>query len=311
MDDKTNTPLAWQGCNNLTSGSVLLYPPQDAVVDCISQELVRSSFSVPTRNFSIPGSWSAKETAKKRQESFINIYKTKVWGGANVSAVDARLKSVIGSGPGSTLDTTQEAMGILHTLINELKRVTGKRRISLLDIPCGDFVWMNRFLQLRPDIDYTGMDIVPHLIKNHATAFESDSRLNFTLQDIVETPLDQAYDIIFCRMMMQHLSQQAFMAVLSHFSNSGSHYLLTTTHAADQGLRAIKLSGERYRPVNLEIPPAQLSPPLCMTRDGPSTPNHPDQFLALWKLPLRQVLPYIVKRTAKPPGSKFDLYSCG
>ena len=218
---------------------------------------------------------------------------------------------MIGSGPGSTLDTTQEAMGILHTLINELKRVSGKQRISLLDIPCGDFVWMNRFLQERHDVDYTGMDIVPQLIQNHANAFGSDTHLKFIEQDIVEAPLTQAYDIIFCRMMLQHLTQRAFMKVLLHFSNSGSRYLLMTTHAGHPRVSAVDLYSHRFRPVNFEIPPAQLSPPLCITRDGPVTSTPFDHFLALWKLPLRQVLSCNVKTIPKPPGSQIDFYSCG
>jgi len=262
---------------------------------------------MPTRNFSVAGALGGEETADKRQDSFTNIYRNNVWGGVD-GPVDARLKSVQGSGPGSTLDAAQEAMGILHSLINELKLVTGKQRISLLDIPCGDFVWMNRFLQQRPDVYYTGMDIVPQLIQNHAKGFKNITRLTFIAQDIVEMPLTHAYDIILCRMMLQHLTQRAFMKVLSHFSNSGSHYLLTTTHAGDKFVRVIELSGERFRHVNLEIPPAQLSPPLCITRDGPETS---DNFLALWKLPLHQVSSCTVKGTTKPPRSQFDFYSCG
>jgi len=67
------------------------------------------------------------------------------------------------TGPGSTLDFATEAMAGLHVIITELKEKLGVQRIRMLDIPCGDMVWMRRFLEAREDISYTGIDIVPVL----------------------------------------------------------------------------------------------------------------------------------------------------
>jgi len=64
-------------------------------------------------------------------------------------------------GEGSTEYFAVEAMAGLHSIITALKAKLGLDRIRLLDIPCGDMVWMSRFLDARDDINYTGIDIVP------------------------------------------------------------------------------------------------------------------------------------------------------
>lgn len=74
----------------------------------------------------------------------------------------------------------------------------------MLDVPCGDFVWMSRFLSTRDDIDYTGMDIVEDLIEHHKKAHKNKD-WKFVHGDIVDSRLTEKYDIILCRMLLQHL----------------------------------------------------------------------------------------------------------
>ena len=145
-------------------------------------------------------------------------------------------------------------MATLHILINEIKLAHGKEIINMLDIPCGDFGWMSRFLQGRRDVNYTGMDIVPSLIDNHKREFKEEPNLSFIHQDIVETPLHHGYDLILCQHMLQHLTTSDVIQVLSHFSNSGSLYLLTTTMPVSSKTTSVSLSRARCRNLNLEIP---------------------------------------------------------
>ena len=255
---------------------------------------------------------TVKENAKQRQQSFKEIYKEYKWGHIK-SATDTRVSKVQGSGLGSTLNWAQEIIGTLHIVINEIKMVLGKKVITILDIPCGDFVWMSRFLQGRTDVKYTGIDIVPSLIENHKRAFNNDPNLSFINQDIVETPLNQGYDLILCRHMLQHLTNEDVMKVLYHFNKSGSRYLLTSTVPGTSVTSSLSLDGGRYRNLNMEIPPVKLEPPLCLVRDGPRDGNENvwHLYIGLWKFPLRQVKSCNVQRVQpRPPFVGSDFYTC-
>ncbi len=165
--------------------------------------------------------------------------------------------------------------------------------MSILDVPCGDMVWMSRFLSTRNDIDYTGIDIVPELINHHNKVYASTTK-TFLVGDIVEMPLNKTYDIIICRTLLQHLYFVDALRVLRKFSLSGSSYLVITTISANdenEERDVIYTSNPgRFRALNLEIPPISLIPPLCLTRDGPPETNESwQQYFALWRLPLLQI----------------------
>ncbi|HYH44625.1 MAG TPA: hypothetical protein VEG34_03005 [Thermoanaerobaculia bacterium] len=62
------------------------------------------------------------------------------------------------SGVGSTLRETARLREALPGLIRE----EGVR--SLLDIPCGDFHWMQHVALDVEDVEYTGADVVPEIV---------------------------------------------------------------------------------------------------------------------------------------------------
>ena len=112
---------------------------------------------------------------------------------------------IIVEGRGSTLYFAQNVIGVLHKVINDIKKLKGNNaKVKMLDVPCGDFVWMSRFLSTRDDVDYTGMDIVKELIDRHQNAYVNKN-WKFIHGDIVESDLTEKYDIILCRMLLQHL----------------------------------------------------------------------------------------------------------
>ena len=185
----------------------------------------------------------------------------------------------------------------------------GLSRVRLLDVPCGDMAWMSRFLRTRDDIDYTGIDIVPSLIDHHRKEYGRFG-WKFIQRDVVQTGLNDTYDIIVSRMMLQHLYLSDVMRVLAAFSNSGSGYLLTTTfsdHTVNRDLPST--TSYRFRQLNLEIEPFSLSTPLCLNRDGPDEPSN-NHFVALWRLPLEKIRQCADRKPFPLKGTKRRFYSC-
>ena len=214
-------------------------------------------------------------------------------------------------GPGSTLLYAQEVIGALHSIIPRLKRELGVDRIRLLDIPCGDMVWMSRFLKTRDDVHYTGLDIVPGLISRHQKDFVGQSNWTFRVQDIVHNGLNESYDLILCRMMLQHLFNQDVLTVLKHFSQSGSRFLLTTSFSRASANVELPVVNTRFRELNLELPPVSLIPPVCFLRDGERDDHHGrNHFLGLWPLPIRRVKLCNSTSSFRVPGFGVDFFSC-
>ena len=217
------------------------------------------------------------ETDVHRIRSFSLVFARKGWGGG---PEDGELHA---SGPGSTVNRTLEQMISLHSVILELKEKLNKSRISILDVPCGDMAWMHRFLENRDDIEYTGMDIVPALIQHHQKRFKKHP-WKFIQQDIVAKPLEKSYDLIHNRHMLFHLVDRDILKALKHLSDSGSSYLITSSHGTTNFNSDLNSNGPlaRFRLLNLELPPYTLVPPLCYWRDAGEV------LSLLYKLPLRR-----------------------
>ena len=107
----------------------------------------------------------------------------------------------------------------------------------------------------------------------------------FVHTDIIEHPLNENYDLIHCRMLVQHLVTVDAITVLKRFSQSGSGYLLTSTYSAVRHNQELVVTSEyRYRLINLEISPFSLTRPICLGKDGG------DHYMGLWKLPLTRIV---------------------
>ncbi|CAH1785234.1 unnamed protein product, partial [Owenia fusiformis] len=221
----------------------------------------------------------APEMDVKRKDAFVHIFKKHKWGRGDGTS-DLQV-----SGGGSYLKFAQEAMAVLHSVVDEYKILKGVKRVRLLDIPCGDMQWMSRFLATRGDIDYYGMDIVPKLIELHKEKFK-DEPWTFKQHDIAKTALVESYDIIHCRMMLQHLPVSETLKVLENFSRSKSGYLVTTTFPTTSSHKKIHVGS--FQPLNLEIPPISLPPPLCYQRDGDHT-RQGHHYISVWPLPLKYI----------------------
>jgi hypothetical protein len=175
--------------------------------------------------------------------------------------------------PGSVLIQTQ-------VVIAELPKLLDKYQVgSMLDIPCGDFNWMQHVDMGK--IQYVGGDIVRKLIDQNRKAFQSKGK--FEVLDLTKGALPKV-DLIFCRDCLVHLSYNDITLALDNIVKSGAKYLLTTSFYNRENNRDI--STGQWRPINLQKVPFNFPPPIdtivenCTEGSG----NFSDKSLMLWSI---------------------------
>ena len=114
------------------------------------------------------------------------------------------------SGAGSNLEATR---AISHSLPSVLNSLSVR---SMLDIPCGDFVWM-RHVDLS-SVTYTGADVIEALILSHKRLHGSAQK-SFTTLDIVTSELPEV-DLIFCRDCLVHFSEGLIKRAVNNIKRS-------------------------------------------------------------------------------------------
>ncbi len=175
------------------------------------------------------------------------------------------------SGPGSTFDATRNIRASLPGL---LERFSIR---SVLDIPCGDFNWMQHVDLIG--VDYTGADLVETLIEVNNRKFASDKR-RFLVLDLTKSALPQA-DLVLCRDALVHLDEGDIFRAFRNIKNSGTKYLLMTNFP---DLREnIKLGPGYWRPINFQLPPYNLPAPLLSINEDEKDEGFQDKSMCLWK----------------------------
>lgn len=150
---------------------------------------------------------------------------------------------------------------------------------SVLDIPCGDFHWLQ---QVPLEASYTGADIVPELVEANRRAFGSETR-RFLVLDATRDPLPPV-DLVLCRDLLIHLANADCRAVLANIAKSGSKLLLTN-HFTDRADNPDILSGD-FRPINLCRPPFDLPPPIAVVDEHSELGEggFRDRTMGLWRV---------------------------
>jgi hypothetical protein len=183
------------------------------------------------------------------------------------------------SGRGSDADQTR-------VIKNELPGILDKLNIkTLLDLPCGDLNWMSQ-VDLG-NVSYTGADIVPELIDDLEIRFK-DTGKKFICLDSSKDPIVSAYDAIFCRDLLVHLSTKHIADVLTNFQESKSTFLITTHFSDDRpykNLRPLSL-GVGWRAINFRLAPFNFPEPLLELNEGCTEGDGEfrDKSLAVWRL---------------------------
>ncbi|MGZ2749544.1 class I SAM-dependent methyltransferase [Burkholderia stagnalis] len=180
------------------------------------------------------------------------------------------------SGSGSELQHARHLISELPYLLRELNVQ------SMLDIPCGDFNWMQHVdLGL---IEYIGADIVPELIEINKERFENKFR-RFEHLDIMTSALPKV-DAVLCRDIFVHFPNNGIIASVNNIFRSGAKYLIAT-HFTFRSLPANQdiAMGEGRR-VNFELAPFNWPPPRrwivegCSEQDG----MFADKSLSVWSV---------------------------
>ncbi|WPP53263.1 class I SAM-dependent methyltransferase [Catalinimonas niigatensis] len=202
---------------------------------------------------------------KATKDIFQDIYQHNSW---NIKTYDSV------SGEGSNAVQTQ-------TLRNELPLLLSALNIqTLLDIPCGDFHWMQQ-VNLG-SIYYVGADIVSQIVENNEKLYTSEKRA-FVVADLTKDQLPKA-DLIFCRDCLVHLSFKDILSAMDNIKSSGATYLMTTQFPEENFNKDIVTGG--WRPLNLCLPPFNFPKPdqtlneNCSEMDGAFR----DKSMALWRI---------------------------
>ena len=200
-----------------------------------------------------------------------------------------RYEDVQSSGLASSHYNTRPTVRILDSVFTFLRHTLKLRRLRILDLPCGDMVWMNEFLRNRTDVaHYTGLDIVPELIAKHRVRYADQPTWHFGVHDVVKAPYPGRFDLVICRLLTQHLTNADTLRALRNLANgSGARFLLITDYG-QAGKKNVDIVNwrrlDRYRRQNLQVEPFHLQPPICSSRD-----SRVAGWLSLWRLPLYAV----------------------
>ncbi len=207
---------------------------------------------------------SSKLRNVSTKEVFTEIYNSNHWKSS---------ESI--SGPGSEIKQTE-------SLINDLgKLLIDMNIVSVLDLPCGDFNWMQKVDLSK--IDYVGADIVEELIKRNTRNNKDKKNLKFIVLDLITDPLPKS-DLIIVRDCLVHLSYKDINSAIKNIRSSGSKYLLTTTFTNYRPNHNIATGS--WRPLNLQEKPFNFSPPILIINENYTEGNgeYKDKSMALWDI---------------------------
>ncbi len=175
------------------------------------------------------------------------------------------------SGPGSEISKTK---AVVQFLINFIKEHNIK---SILDIPCGDFNWMQT-INLS-GIKYVGGDVVEQLIKQNNKKFKSE-HIQFNIIDIVNGKLPES-DLIIVRDLFIHFHAENTKKAIRNIKNSNIKYILTTTFPDSKENKLIK-DGYNYN-INLQISPFNFTKPMHLVQEEIINGNE-RKCLGLWNV---------------------------
>lgn len=176
------------------------------------------------------------------------------------------------SGDGSTLAYT-------HNLRYALARfLRGFRVVSMFDVPCGDFNWMQA-VDFPPGFAYLGGDIVEALIASNRARHERAGR-RFLRFDIAADAFPDA-DLWFCRDCLFHLPSADVLAALRGFCRSRVGFLMTTTHLNVSDFDNSDVAAGGFRLLDLYKPPYGL-PREVLYRIPDYVFPYPQRELCVW-----------------------------
>ena len=178
-----------------------------------------------------------------RKFIFFLIYKTNHWN--KYEKVDKN--NLLVSGPGSIPGSVQT-----KNIIDNLDLFIKKNNIqSMLDMPCGDFSWMQDLIKKNNSINYTGYDIVEDIISYNNKKY-SKNNVSFFCKDIINEKNFDNFDLIFIRDFFIHIDNASINTLLKNIKNSKVRFLACSNNNNEFNKDVVV---GQHRNVNLIIKP--------------------------------------------------------
>ena len=155
------------------------------------------------------------------------------------------------SGLGSDLNVTKE---LTKDLDNFLKN---NKVFSILDIACGDFIWMNELISNNKNISYLGLEIVDKIVENNNNLF-SNQKIKFKVADVIVDDLPKDYDFVLVRDFLIHIKNDDILNLIEKVKKSNCKYFAINNFPNIKSNKEIMGYGH-HRYVNIEIPPYNLT----------------------------------------------------
>ena len=203
---------------------------------------------------------------KIKKDVFTSIYKSNHW----VQDDDILSKDSISvSGHGSNINTNQ----FFNLRKIFLKIIDEKKINSILDMPCGDFLWLYEIIK-KKNIDYIGVDIVEELIEANKKKY-LDKNFNFINDDIVNFNTSNKFDLILIRDLFIHIPNSDIKKILQNIKKIDFKYVALNSY--NNKINEDVVVG-KHRKINLLIEPFNLKQPLENFNDYEN-----DKFIYLYK----------------------------
>lgn len=196
-----------------------------------------------------PDPTEPSRTGTEEQHNRARIF-TSIWTGrdwANSETV---------SGGGATMAET----AVIRRRLPEIFQELGIQ--VLADAGCGDLNWM---AEISSDLRlYLGFDIVSGLMEDLRATHAARKNHFFSTADIVSDTLP-ACDAILCRDCLTHMTTAEARAALRRMKQSGSTFLITTSHLHSQNR---EINQGAWYPICLTADPFGLPDPLLVIEEG-------------------------------------------
>jgi len=183
-----------------------------------------------------------------RKFIFFLIYKTNHWN----KYEKINKNNLLVSGPGS-IPGSMQTKNIIDNLDSFIKKYNIQ---SILDMPCGDFSWMQDLIKKNNSINYTGYDIVEDIILYNNKKY-SKKNISFFCKDIVNEKNFDSFELIFIRDFFIHIDNVSINRILENIKKSKVKFLACSNNNHISKNEDIVVG--QHRKINLIIEPFYMN----------------------------------------------------
>jgi hypothetical protein len=183
-----------------------------------------------------------------RKFIFYLIYKTNHWNRYQ----KINKNNILVSGPGSIPGSIQT-----KNIIDNLDFFIKKNKIkSILDMPCGDFSWIQDLIKKNNYINYTGYDIVEDIIFYNNKKY-SKNNISFFCKDIVNETNFNNFDLVFIRDFFIHIDYVSINKILDNIKRSKVKFIACSNN--NNAINNKDIAVGQHRKINLTIEPFYMN----------------------------------------------------